>query len=237
MTTGNATACITIVAIGPGDSSMLTLRAREALEQADVVAGFETVLNVVRPWLDHAEICPMKYRDQEEVLDYTVSQARAGRRCVVCCWGDLNVSAQELLARIRRRADRVELVPGISSVQVACAKAGIPLEEALFITLHQRRDSTGELEELVHYLQEGRRHIILFPRPFDLMPALIAEHLLEAGVPEQRPVTIYQQLTLAGEQEWNGSLRECAAISDEISDLSIMIFPRSSLDDSDPRGV
>jgi len=49
---------------------MLTLQGREALLNADLVLGFTTVLNVVRPWLDKAEVCPMTYRDQEQVLEY-----------------------------------------------------------------------------------------------------------------------------------------------------------------------
>jgi cobalt-precorrin-7 (C5)-methyltransferase len=168
----------------------------------------------------------MSYRDQEEVLDYAQSQARQGRRCVVCCWGDLNVSAKELLERVRRRADQVELIPGISSIQIACARTGIFMEESLFITLHKRADTGSDLEELVHHLNEGLRNIILLPRPFDLMPPLIARNLLEAGIPPQRPVTVYQRLTLAGEQAWSGPLEECAASTDEYSDLSIMVFPR-----------
>ena len=87
--------------------------------------GFNTVLNVVRPLLDHAEVCPMSYRDQEQVLEYAGEQVKQGRKCVVCCWGDLNVSARELLERVQRRADSVRLVPGISSVQVAMARTGI----------------------------------------------------------------------------------------------------------------
>ena len=116
---------IAVVAVGPGDSSLMTLQGREILENADVVAGFKTVLDVVRPWIVNADARDMTYRDQEEVLEYVESQALLGKKCVVCAWGDLNSSARELVARVRRRADRVELTPGISSVQVACVRAGI----------------------------------------------------------------------------------------------------------------
>ena len=226
MSSENGSVSFTIVGVGPGNAGLLTLRGREVLEQADLVAGFQTVLNAVRPWLDRAEICPMTYRDQESVLEYAAGQARQGRNCVVCCWGDFNVSARELLARIRRRADRVDLVPGISSVQIACARAGIFLEDALFITLHKRDDSNEDLEELVHYLQEGRRHVILFPRPWDLMPPAIAASLLESGLPGRRPMHIYQRLTLEDEQQWSGTLAECADLTGEHSDLTILVFPK-----------
>ena len=215
---------ITVVAVGPGSGDMLTLQGREALLNADLVLGFKTVLNVVEPWLENAEVRPMAYRDQEEVLEYAEGQVKSGKRCVVCCWGDLNVSARELLARVRRRADTVKLVPGISSVQVAMARTGISLEDAVFITLHKRADTGGDLDELVHYINEGRRHAILLPRPFDLMPAGIAAGLLEAGVQPDLPMRVYQRLTFDDEQRWSGTLQECSAIEEEFSDLSIMVF-------------
>lgn len=226
MRADDALAPVTIVGVGPGDAQFLTLRGRETLEQADVVAGFKTVLDVVRPWLGHAEVCPMSYRDQEDVLEYAFGEARKGRRLAVCCWGDLNVSARELLARVAKRASHVELVPGISSVQIACARSGISLEDAIFITLHQRREVDIDLEELVHYLREARRHLILLPRPWDLMPPAIASHLLEAGISEDAPVRVFQRLSLPGEEAWTGTLKECADFGGEHSDLTIMVFPR-----------
>ena len=114
---------VTIIGVGPGDGAYLTLKARERLEQADLVAGFRTVLDVVAPWTANAEVCPMSYRDQEDVLEYAVGEAGQGRKLVVCAWGDLNFSAKELLNRVTRRAGDVELVPGISSVQIAMARS------------------------------------------------------------------------------------------------------------------
>ncbi len=218
---------MTVVAVGPGDPAMLTLRGRDAIRNADLVVGFKTVLNVIEPWAANAELCPMSYRDQEQVLDYAQEQVRQGKSCVVCAWGDLNVSARELLERVQRRAANVQLVPGVSSIQFACARTGIFMEDSLFITLHKRADTGSDLDELVHHLQEGARHIILLPRPFDLMPALIAENLVAAGVSPQQSVIVYQRLTLDGEKSWRGSLAECAASTEEYSDLSIMVFLRA----------
>ena len=226
MNPDTANLAMTVVAVGPGDPGMLTLRGRAALESADLVVGFKTVLDVVAAACGQAEMRPMSYRDQEEVLEYAAAQAAQGRRCVVCCWGDLNVSAGELLARVYRRAGRVELIPGVSSVQIACARAGIPLEESLFITLHRREGGAPALAELERYLREGLRHIILLPRPFDLMPPAIAQGLRDAGLPPPRPVSVYQRLTLPGEKAWHGNLAECAALTEDFSDLSIMVFPR-----------
>ena len=222
----NGSDLITVVAVGPGNPDMLTLQGRDALLKADLVIGFQTVLNVVRPWLGNSEVRPMTYRDQEEVLQYAEGQSQRGRNCVVCCWGDLTVSASELLARVRRRAHNVELINGVSSIQVALSRAEISLEDAVFVTLHKRSDTTSDVEELAHYLKEGRRHIVLLPRPYDLMPAEIATALLDSGVGAEVPVTVYQRLTLADEQCWTGSLRNCSEVEEDFSDLSIMVFRR-----------
>ncbi len=217
---------VTIIGVGPGDNGFLTLKAKQALEEADLVAGFQTVLNVILPFAKNAEICPMAYRDQEEVLDYAVGKVKEGKSLVVCAWGDLNVSAKELLDRVRRRVDHVDLVPGISSVQIAMSRTGISLEDLVFITLHRRDGMESALQELVHYLKEGRRSIILLPSPYELMPAGIAAGVIEDGVPADRQMTVYQRLTHDDEQSWSGSVSECAAITTDFSDLSIMIFHR-----------
>ena len=217
---------VTIIGVGPGDNGFLTLKGKQAIEEADLVAGFQTVLNVVIPFAKNAELCPMAYRDQEEVLDYAVGQVKEGKSLVVCAWGDLNVSAKELLDRVRRRVDHVDLVPGISSVQIAMSRSGISLEDVVFITLHRRDGKESALEELVYYLKDCRRNIILLPSPYDLMPAGIAAGVIEKGVPGDHRMTVYQRLTHDDEQSWSGSVSECAAITTDFSDLSIMIFHR-----------
>ena len=226
MTSSKRRTGVTIVGVGPGDNGFVSLKAKQAIEEADLVAGFETVLNVIRPFVTNAEICSMAYRNQEDVLDYAVGKVREGKSLVVCAWGDLNVSAKELLDRVRRRVDDVHLVPGISSVQIAMSRLSISLEDVVFITLHKRDGVESALEELVHYLKDGRRHIILLPSPYDLMPAGIAKGVIEKGVPANRRMTVFQRLTHEDELSWNGSISECADITTDFSDLSIMIFHR-----------
>ena len=226
MTSSNERTSVTIVGVGPGDSGFVSLKAKQAIEGADLVAGFETVLNVIRPFVTHAEICSMAYRYLDDVLDYAVGKVKEGKSLVVCAWGDLNVSAKELLDRVRRRVDEVDLVPGISSVQIAMSRLGISLEDVVFITLHKRDGVESALEELVYYLKDARRHIILLPSPYDLMPAGISAGVIEKGVPASRRMTVFQRLTHEDEQSWNGSIAECAAITTDFSDLSIMIFHR-----------
>lgn len=214
---------ITIVGVGPGDPDLLTLKAQRAIQDADYVAGFETVLGPARRWIN-GEALPMRYRNQEEVLADLAAHAQDGKRCVVCAWGDLNFSAKELLDRVRRRAE-VDLIPGISSVQVACARLGLTMESSMFITLHARDGHEEGLRELTAHLRSPRRNLIALPRPFDLMPAAIAARLRDAGIPPETPVRVLQCLSLPDETIADYTLASLAEETAEFSDLTILVFP------------
>ena len=59
MTSSGKSTKVTIVGVGPGDNGFLTLKGKQAIEEADLVAGFETVLNVIRPFAKTSE--PVSY--------------------------------------------------------------------------------------------------------------------------------------------------------------------------------
>ena len=216
-------AAITIVGVGPGDPDLLTLKAREVIRGADYVAGFETVLGPVRRWIA-GEAMPMRYRDQEDVLEALAAHAESGKKCVVCAWGDLNFSSKELLDRVRRRAE-VELIPGISSVQVACARLGFTMETSMFITLHARDGHEEGMRELTYALRRRKRNLIVLPRPFELMPADIAARLLESSIAADTPLWALQRLSLPDESIGEYTLASLADEDKEFSDLTILAFP------------
>ncbi len=216
-------ATITVVGVGPGDPDLITLKARDVIREADYVAGFETVLGPVRRWI-RGEAIPMRYRDQEDVLERLAAYAESGKTCVVCAWGDLNFSARELLDRVRRRAD-VVLVPGVSSIQVACARLGLTMESSVFVTLHTRDGHEDGLLELVEMLSQRHRNVIVLPRPFDLMPAGIATWLIQEGIDAGTKVQVLQQLSLPGESIEGYTIGTLAAAKSDFSDLTILVFP------------
>lgn len=216
---------ITVLGVGPGDPDLLTLKAKEALQKADVVAGFETVLGPVRRWID-GETRSMRYRNQDEELDYVASQAKEGKNCVVCAWGDINFSARELVERVRVRVDEVDLIPCISSVQVACMRLGLQMEESIFITMHARDGYEESFKEAVEMIGLGRRNVIMLPRPYDIMPADIAKSLVENGIAGDREVNVLERLSLEGERINKFTVASLAAEEREFSDLSIMVYPK-----------
>lgn len=215
---------VILVGVGPGDPDYVTVKVSKEIATADVVAGFATVLAVIEPLITSQRIV-LTYRNQEEQLANLARMHTDGKRCVVCCYGDLNFSAQELIARIERHCGQVERIAGISSVQIACARAALAMEETLFFTLHARGGIEEAQTEIIAAAAADKRHLIILPLPWSFMPPQIASMLLQGGIAGERPIIIYQKLTLPGESETQTTVQQLAEWQQEFSDLSIVVLP------------
>ena len=217
---------IICIGAGPGDIGYLTQRGAEELRSADVVAGFNAVVNVIESLIpDKAEVITMNYRDQVEQLAAVAAAHHAGKRCVVVFMGDIHFSGFQYLERVERACGHpVESLPGISSAQILASRAKVCFDETTFITFHRRGDLTPFKRHLVHVLEDARNAIVI-PCPWDaarsFMPRHIAAYLLENGISPVHPTEVWENLT-RDEAEWNGTLKEC--IDREFSDMSIMLI-------------
>lgn len=215
---------VTVLGVGPGDPELLTLKAQRCLQGAEFVAGFETVIRPIRQWTNGV-VWPMRYSDQEEVLDRLVAEAALDRRCVLCVWGDSTFSARELLERLRSRTKDSVFIPGVSSVQIACSRMGFSLEDTIFLTLHAQGQNEQTLEETLGHLRNQRRHIVLLPRPFTFMPADIARALIQSGIPDEKVVFVLERLTFPDERKSRLTFGELALSTTAFSDLTILAMP------------
>jgi cobalt-precorrin-7 (C5)-methyltransferase len=217
---------IICIGAGPGDIGYLPQRSARLLREADVVAGFDAVIEVVRPLIaPHAQVVTMGYRDQVSRLDEVARLHHSGQRCVVVFMGDIHFSGFQYLERVERACGHpVETMPGLSSAQVLASRARVCFDETSFITFHRRGDLSPFKRHLVHVLQDERNAIVI-PCPWDaarsFMPCHIAAYLLDNGIAPTHPTEVWENLT-RGEAEWHGTLAECA---DKVfSDMSIMLI-------------
>lgn len=212
---------IICVGAGPGDQAYLTQRAAELIRSADVVAGFDVVVNLVRSIIPAtAHIITMDYRDQTDKLQVVAHHHHAGKNCVVVFMGDIHFSGFQYLERVERACGHaVETVPGISSAQILASRGKVCFDETTFITFHRRGDLAPFKRHLVHVLEDNRNAIII-PCPWDFMPKDIAAYLLANGVSSEHPTDVWENLTQR-EAEWRGKLGDCTG---EFTDMSIMLI-------------
>jgi cobalt-precorrin-7 (C5)-methyltransferase len=210
---------ILAVGVGPGSPEYVTVRGRNEVASADIVAGFKPALDAVRDCLK-GEVIEIKTHTGEEEYLKRFAENSGEKKCVFCFVGDPNFSASELLEKIAVYGE-VEIVPGISSAQVAAGKAGIAFENSIFISFHKGASFDEIKKELLKNVIEGSRNIILLPRPFDFMPEEIAGYLMENGADPDAGVIIFQNLTLENETEIRTTLGE---VRGNFSDLCVMII-------------
>jgi len=213
---------ITCIGAGPGDTGYLTQRGAELIRSAQVVAGFNAVVNIVHSLIPPtAEIVTMGYRDQTEKLAQVAAAHHAGKRCVVVFMGDVHFSGFQYLERVERACGHpVETVPGISSAQMLASRGKVCFDETTFVTFHRRGDLEPFKRHLVHVLKDDRNAIVI-PCPSDFMPRHIAAYLLEHGISAGHPTEVWENLTRT-EAEWHGALGEC--MNRDFSDMSIMLI-------------
>ncbi|GGJ68667.1 cobalt-precorrin-7 (C(5))-methyltransferase [Deinococcus aquiradiocola] len=212
---------ITCIGIGPGSLDYLTSLGRHLITDAEVVAGFDTVLDLVAPLIrPDAVRIGMGYRDQTQRLAEVAALHHAGKRCVVAFMGDVHFSGFQFLERVELACgERVDTVPGISSAQILASRGRVCFDETTFLTFHRRGDVQPFKTHLIHALQDGRNAIVI-PRPWDFMPRDVAAHCLQHGVAPDRQVEVWEALTQR-DAAWAGRLDEC---TQAFSDLSIMLI-------------
>jgi len=214
------------VGIGPGNPEYLTGRAGRLLREADAVVGFETVVDYVADETD-ADLISCGYRDEPEALGRFAERVADGARGVAVLMGDPNHSGYQFLGKVESAVDApVEVVPGVSSVQLAASRARTPLENSTFVTLYVRGDVSADLTRMSR--DAGDRHLIVIPRPYDWMPEDVAARLV--GADPSLDALVLERMTLADERITRTELGALAkgaggdgADDTAFSDLSVLV--------------
>jgi cobalt-precorrin-7 (C5)-methyltransferase len=221
------------VGIGPGNTEFLTRRSARAIGAADVVVGFETVVDFVREEID-GEALTCGYRDEPDVLAQFAERVANGATGTAVLMGDPNHSGYQFVGKVEAAIEAagvgrpVEVIPGISSLQIAASRARTPMEETTFVTLHKSGPIEADLQRLERDV--GERNLLVLPRPYDWMPERIAHRLLESSAPDCEALVL-ERLTHADESITHTSLSALANDIDSkeqtaFSDLSVLAVRR-----------
>src|ERR1043166_4584776 len=124
-----------LVGAGPGDLGLVTLRAKECIENADVIVYDHLANPDTLGWArDDAEIVyagkkPGESQTQQEITSLLIDKARGGKQVIRLKGGDPFVFGRgaEEAQEIASAGIPFEIVPGITSAVAGPAYAGIPL--------------------------------------------------------------------------------------------------------------
>jgi len=221
------------VGVGPGSPKYVTEIVKEIIQNCDVVIGYKYTLKTIEDLLVGKEIYEITMNNQEE--SYQKILAKLGDRSLVIPFtGDVNFSESEVVDRLIEIFGEIEIIPGISSIQVAASKARVPLDKSKVITMHVTTPIEEKKLELQKALIDGY-NVILVPRPWPkqpdkhFMPSEIAIYLKNNGFnTESMKVHVFKALTTENETSFVGTVKDLEGR--EFSDLSVMVFNQSVLD-------
>ena len=221
------------VGVGPGSPKYITGIAEEIVSNSDIVVGYKYTLKTIEHLLKGKEVHEITMQNQEEVYQ-KIAKISGNKTCIVPFTGDVNFSESEVVDRLIEIFGDVQIIPGISSIQVAASKAKVPLDKSKVITMHVSTSIEEKKLELQKALIDGYS-VILVPRPWPkdptkhFMPSEIAIYLKNHGFDTSKiKVHVFEFLTSNKETHFIGIVKDLEG--KQLSDLSVMVFDQTKLE-------
>ncbi|MBF0140811.1 MAG: precorrin-6y C5,15-methyltransferase (decarboxylating) subunit CbiE [Magnetococcales bacterium] len=232
----HAVTVLGVLDTGPED---LSGDARRRLSQAELVLGEERFLTLYAPLMaHHAE--KRSYSHQIAVVpQWILAAQRDGLRVVVLATGDPLFFGLAAFLKDRLPEGTLEVVSGLSTMQLAFARLTLPWSRARFVSLHARdggawhplADFDHPLYPLWQSLREAELVGVL-TGPHNT-PQRIAHMLLSLGLGDRWLLHVAQRLGMSDERVARG-LSPDAAMGQAFSEPNVVVLQRRS-DVSDER--
>ena len=220
------------VGVGPGSSDFVTDLVKDVISKCDVVIGYEYTLKTIEDLLNGKQVIKVTMANQEEA--YQKIAQEDNHTILIPFTGDVNFSESEVVDRLIEIFDGVEVLPGISSIQVAAARARVPIDKSKIITMHISTSIEEKKLELQKALLDGLS-VVLVPRPWPkepdkhFMPSEIAKYLKRNGFDTSKmKVHVFEAVTTDKETTFEGTVNQLEGR--EFSDLSVMVFNQAMLE-------
>ena len=203
---------IHIIGVGPDGTAGLTSRARELLTAADVVFGAEAVLALMPELHGERRILG---GDLQEAVN-AINAVPAGQRAAILAAGDPLFYGVARYLCDRLGEDRFDVLPHVSSMQMAFARVKETWDDAYLTDLQ-----THPLETVLDRIRTAET-VGLFPSESE-GPAVVAQELLARGLDYFRAY-VCENLGGRDERVTQGDLSEIAEM--EFAPLNVMILKR-----------
>ena len=187
---------ISVIGLGVAEVAELSMAARQALKTADMVIGSQRQLETIEPILMQLAIDD-EPAPQQEVLPplkrlLTLLQQAKALHVVVLASGDpLHYGIGRWLCR-QFEPERLQFYPAVSSIQMACHRCHLSLQDVQVVSLHGR-----PLENLRRYI--AKHPIIVVLTDQFSQPHHLAQECIDAGF-DQSQITVCENLGYQTEQ-------------------------------------
>jgi uroporphyrinogen III methyltransferase / synthase len=235
--TENKNGQVYLVGAGPGDPGLVTLRAKQCIENADVIVYDHLANPDVLGWArDNAEILyagkqPGESRTQQEINALLIEKARDGKTVVRLKGGDPFVFGRgaEEAQEIANAGIPFEIVPGITSAIAGPAYAGIPVthrahnSHVTFFTGHEDPAKTESAIDYAALAKLGGTQVMLMG--MERLRAVTGE-MLKHGVRGDLPVALVRWATTGQQKTLMGTISDIAekAVANSFEAPALAVF-------------
>ncbi|NOJ30106.1 MAG: precorrin-6y C5,15-methyltransferase (decarboxylating) subunit CbiE [Nitrososphaeraceae archaeon] len=221
-----------VIGVGPGSPVYLTDIAKNAVKKSQYIIGYKYTLNAIEDVIDRnlQKVYEVTMKNQEEMYQQVFKSMSDGEFCLVPFTGDVNFSESEVVDRLLQifGDENVEIIPGISSIQIASSRSKVPLDKSYIVTFHVTGDIEIKKLELIKAVIDGKS-VILLPRPWhtkpekNFMPSEIAIFLRKNGIDTSKiKVWVFENLTTEKETVFRSNILDLEG--KQFSDLSVMVI-------------
>ena len=189
---------INLVGIGPGSPDYITPIARKAVQNAHLVIGAKRALSLFLGDIK-GEALPLTAKNMNEAIKYAFESSKMGKTVAMLSTGDPGFSGllRPVLKNITEDVE-VDVIPGISSIQVCAARLRLCWDEISLFSFHEGT-SHEKMMKLAEAVKEGK-DVMLLPDPKSFPPHEIARFLINNEIDKETLVIVCENLTLPNER-------------------------------------
>ncbi|MCQ9207500.1 MAG: precorrin-3B C(17)-methyltransferase [Omnitrophica bacterium] len=121
-----------IIGIGPGDISLISPKALEAIKRSEVVVGYKTYIGLLGDLIAGKEVVSSGMTQEAKRAGFAIKAAEEGRQVSLISSGDPGIYGMaglvlELLGGEEKDKIRIEIIPGIIAATSCASLLGAPL--------------------------------------------------------------------------------------------------------------
>ncbi len=200
-----------VLGVGPGSKEFIPPVTTNKIEKAEVLIGGERVLKHFNK-KDKEKIRITS--DLQKITDY-IQKNYMKKQIAVLCSGDPGLYSFLKYLKRNFSEDYLEVIPGISSLQLAFARNKMVWQDAEIISLHGKDNR----DKLIKAVSKSKK-IALFTDDKN-SPASIADYLLDNSIKDKN-VLIAENLSYPEEKIFDGNLSDL--LNKQFSELTVMVI-------------
>ncbi len=122
---------LTVIGFGPGSKEDMTLRAARSIEDADVVTGYTTYVDILREYFPDKQFKATGMMREVDRCRSAIEDASSGKKVAIVSSGDSGIYGMagivyQLVDEMKADIS-IEVVPGVTAASAAASVLGAPL--------------------------------------------------------------------------------------------------------------